>query len=96
MQMIGKDDEGIDSGRMIAPRRGNRLAQQGDLVDERGVSSLQHVDREEEAPTRYMSATIVLHARWNSTSVGPVALVEMADYAFGSVRSNRSWCGGIS
>jgi len=36
MQMIEQDDERIDRERIILPRRGDRLAQASDLVDEQG------------------------------------------------------------
>ena len=84
MQVIGQDDEGIDREGMIAPRRSDRLAQQSDLIDEQGLPSLQQVHREEEAPAQHGRTTIVRHVRQNSTIIGAIALVEMADYAFGS------------
>jgi hypothetical protein len=39
MQMLGQHHEGIDREGMIAPRRGDRLAQQSDLVDAQGFAA---------------------------------------------------------
>ena len=66
---------------MTLPRRGDRLAQAGDLVHEQGLPPLQQVDREEKAAARDERATIVRHGRQDSTFDLAVVEVETADYA---------------
>ena len=82
--MIGQDDAGTDREGMTPPRRGDGLAQSSDLFDQQGLPPLQQVHREEEAPARYGRTTIVRHVEQNNAIIGVIALVEMADYAFGS------------
>jgi hypothetical protein len=57
--MIGQHDERADREGMTSPRRGDRLAQASDPVDQQGLPSLRHIDREEEASARDERATIV-------------------------------------
>lgn len=61
VQMVGQDDKCVDSEGMTLPRRGDRLAQAGNLVHEQGLPPLQQVDREEKASAGDVRAMIVRH-----------------------------------
>jgi hypothetical protein len=84
VQMIRQDHEGVDGEGVASPRRGDRLAQLGDMIDKQGFAPLQQVDCEKEAPARDERATIVRHGVQDNTIVLAAVKLEMADYAFGS------------
>jgi hypothetical protein len=76
----------VSSRGTALPRRGDRLAQTRNLLDEQGLPPLEQVDREEETPARNERATIVRHKGQDSTFDLPAAGVESADYAHRAAR----------
>ena len=67
VQMIRQHDERVEREGMVFARRGNRLPQGCDVIDEQGFTALQKVDREEPAPARNKRATIIRHGAQEST-----------------------------
>ena len=68
VQMIGKYDECIDRKSAALASRGDCFAQYLDVIDEQGSAAVQQIDREEPAPTRNKSSTIVRHEVQDSTT----------------------------